>query len=102
MTSEPSTPGGSRWLLQPPGPQEVSFQFATGENAEITPEIQRAFEKLIRTLVGEDVRGFAGSPNCLTLRFTCAPNGRCTVESQSPGPCEVDYSCKVVVPGALW
>ena len=100
MTSEPSTPGGSRWLLEPPGPQEISLHFAAGENAEITDEIQHAFEKLIQTLGGDDVRGFAPSPKCGPLTFTCTPDGRCTVESQSP-LCEVDYHCKIAVPGSL-
>jgi hypothetical protein len=91
MTSES---GGGRWLVEPPGSQEVHFQMAAGDQVEVTDAVQEAFSQLIQTLRGDDVQGYIYDPKCTTRSIDCTSNGKCSVEFQHPN-CLIDYGCKI-------
>jgi hypothetical protein len=94
MTNEPESE--SRWLLEPPGPNEVQFQISVGEGIQVTDEIRRAIDDLIASLNMEDVVGYATcSPRCRTLANcgtkTCKPLNNCT--ELTVRPCLADMRC---------
>jgi hypothetical protein len=93
MTNEPNGPEERHWLLEPPASQEIQFQIEAGSRVVITPEVQAAFEHLVRTLLGSDVQGFVYDPKCTERYLTCVPNLKCDVESQKP--CLIDYHCRI-------
>jgi hypothetical protein len=98
MTSESGDSIERRWLVEPPGRQELHFQVKAGDRAEITPEIREAFERLLEAF-GDDVEGYKGSgcsgyvKNCPDNNFACAPRAKCSWEVQQP--CFIDYQCKI-------
>jgi hypothetical protein len=100
MATESDDAEARRWLVEPPGPQDVSFQIAAGDQVEITPEIRRAFDDLVEALGGGgDVEGFTASDctgyikGCTTNEFSCQPRRKCLGEHQAP--CFVDYHCYI-------
>ena len=93
MTTGSGGSGERQWLVEPPGPQEISFQISTGDQVEVTPEVQQAFENLLQTLRGGDVQGYVYDPKCTTKNVLCEPNYRCSTESQKP--CLIDYQCRI-------
>jgi hypothetical protein len=94
MTTESGGSEGRRWLVEPPASGEITFQMSMGDQAEVTPEVQAAFEQLVQALRGNDVQGFVYDPKCTTKNVTCSPNYACTVESQQPH-CVADYHCQI-------
>jgi deferrochelatase/peroxidase EfeB len=94
MTSQSGESGERRWLVEPPGPQEVNFQIAAGNQVEVTAAVQEAFTHLIQTLRGDDMQGYIYDPKCKERAFGCTQNGKCTSEYQSPN-CLIDYGCKI-------
>jgi hypothetical protein len=98
VTSESSGAEERRWLVDPPGPQQIKFQIAAGDQAEVTPELRQALDGLLEALTGTEVEGYANScgyyiKGCGTNTFGCHPRGKCTIEWQSP--CVVDYGCRI-------
>jgi hypothetical protein len=61
MTNESGEPEQRRWLVEPPGPQDVKVHIATGDQFEMTLEIPQAFDSFIEALGGgsETIRGAA-------------------------------------------
>jgi hypothetical protein len=73
---------GRHWLVEPPAPKNVNFDISSGDQVQITPEVQEAFEHLVRALHGDDVQGYVApsSPNPL-----CAIDFHCAI-AITPGP----------------
>jgi deferrochelatase/peroxidase EfeB len=85
---------GGRWLVEPPGPQEVNFHIAAGDQVVVTPAVREAFDHLIETLRGDDMQGFTYDPNCGKKIWECDFNGKCIHETQVPN-CLIDYQCRI-------
>ena len=91
--------GARRWLLGPPGGRN-SFELASGDQAEVTPEVREAIEGLLRALgagdEGAEVAGytcFGLVVGCDTNKYICMPRGKCDFEGQRP--CFTDYHCTI-------
>ena len=88
----------ARWLLQPPGPNEIQIHVAVGEGAEVSPEFRKELEGLITRLMTpeEDVQGFRTLPPCGELeeckRFDCSL-GKC--QSLLYQPCLANIQCRI-------
>jgi hypothetical protein len=97
MVGDPGDSVERRWLIEPPGPQEMHLQITSGAEVEMTPEIQEAFERLLAALsTTDEVQGYACAgytKGCTADNFACAPRGKCTWEVQQP--CFIDYQCKI-------
>lgn len=99
MTSESDDSARRRWLVEPPGSGTINFQIAAGEQAEVTPEMQQAFNSLLEALEGVEVEGYVVSEchaykkGCTTNTFSCTPRRVCTAEVQQP--CFMDYHCVI-------
>jgi hypothetical protein len=99
MANESGSADQPRWLVEPPGPQDIKFQIATGDQVEITAEIRQAFDGLLAALAGGDVEGYTASEcvgyikGCSTNTFACTPRRVCTSESQQP--CFILYHCLI-------
>lgn len=93
MANEQNDPEQHRWLVEPLTSQEIRFQIESGDRVEVTPQVQAAFEHLVRTLRGADMQGFVYNPKCEDRYLTCLPNAKCTVEMQKP--CFIDYHCSI-------
>lgn len=98
MTDDPASSEGRRWLVEPPGPQQVTFRIAAGDQVEIGPEIREAFERLVEALASAEVEGFdmaadcpAYKKGCTTNTFDCVTRGKCVWEAQAP--CLMQYHC---------
>ncbi len=94
MTSDAGGAEERRWLAEPPGAQEISFQIAAGDQVEVTAEVQEAFTQLIQTLRGDDMQGYIFDPKCTTRNMGCTSNGKCVYEVQLPN-CLIDYRCTI-------
>jgi hypothetical protein len=84
---------GSHWLVRPPGAMDINFEITAGDQVQITPEVQHAFENLVHALRGDDMQGYIYDPKCTTKKSTCEPNLKCSVETQAP--CLIDYHCQI-------
>jgi hypothetical protein len=100
MTGESPGPEDRRWLVEPPGPHQIQFAIASGDQLDVTLEIQQAFERLLGALRSEDVQGYEMETSCGGYRqgctknvFACSPRRGCTVETQTN--CFIDYNCKI-------
>jgi hypothetical protein len=98
MTGESGGSEERRWLVEPPGPQQINFQIAAGDQAEVTSELRQAFDDFLDALAGAEVEGYARActdyiKGCTTNSFACSPRGKCTQESQAP--CLMDYYCAI-------
>ena len=47
-------PGERRWVVEPPGPGEVSLHLAVGDGVILTPEQETALTELLRSLEAAD------------------------------------------------
>ncbi|HTE83682.1 MAG TPA: hypothetical protein VK821_03045 [Dehalococcoidia bacterium] len=94
MTSESGGSEGRQWLVEPPGPQQISLQIAGGDELEITPDVQAAFDAFVQVLRGSDVQGYLKDPSCTARDMTCTINGNCHSEYQHPN-CLIDYHCQI-------
>jgi hypothetical protein len=93
MTSASGDSESSRWLVTPPGSNDIHFEITAGDQVQVTPEIQQAFENLVQALRGDDMQGYVYDPKCTTKNVNCEPNYKCTVETQKP--CFIDYHCQI-------
>jgi hypothetical protein len=99
MTNEGGNSGERQWLTEPPGPQEMHFQIAAGDQVKMTPEVRAAFEHFLEALADDTEAyslndGCAGyTKGCTEDNFACMPRAKCTWEVQKP--CFVDYQCKI-------
>jgi hypothetical protein len=111
MTSESGSSEGRRWLVEPPGPQQISIQIATGDQVEVTPELRRAFDGLLQALNAGEIEGYTAAfetgaqvtfctvdcthylTGCTSNIFNCTPRRKCMVETQAP--CLIDYHCAI-------
>src|SRR5690348_2436404 len=99
MTSESDE--SRRWILEPPAAGQFAFRISGGEGAQLTPEIQKGLEALMKAIAGAEVAGYVISnpipnPSCRQYSFDCKANGPCSYEYQHPW-CEVDYQCTIGV-----
>jgi hypothetical protein len=94
MTSASGNPEDRRWLVEPPGSQEIHFQIGAGDQVEVTAGVQEAFLQLVQALRADDMQGYIYDPKCTERAFGCTGNGRCTSEYQLPN-CLIDYGCKI-------
>jgi len=96
----PNEPGHDeeRWLLEPPRANEVQIHVATGEGAQVSPEIVQDLERLISRLqsADADVEGFRTLPPCGELEtcstFDCTL-GKCVPLSNKP--CLANIKCRI-------
>jgi hypothetical protein len=60
--------GERQWIVEPPGPGEVSLHMAFGDDVQLTPEQEEALGELLRTLEAGDaeVSGHANAKPCPT------------------------------------
>jgi hypothetical protein len=93
MTSESGGDEERRFLLDPPGPGEISLHIAEGNGVEVTAELQAAFAALVEGLRGGEVQGYVYDAACPEKRVTCLHNGSCGWEQV--GACYVDYHCLI-------
>ena len=63
-------PEARRWVVEPPGPGEVSLHFVAGEGVELTAEQETALGSLLESLEANDpeVTGHAGGCPALVVR----------------------------------
>lgn len=85
-------------MVEPPGPQQIKLQIATGDQAEVTPELRQALDDFLEAVAGAEVEGYLNScsqykKGCTTNTFICEPRAKCTSESQNP--CLVNYICEI-------
>ncbi len=68
--------GERQWIVEPPGPGEVSLHMAFGEGVQLTKEQEAAVAELLRTLEAEDAE-VTGHARCTQqascTRLTCDP-----------------------------
>jgi hypothetical protein len=86
-----------KWLLKPPGEQEVQVRIAIGPGIEVTPEIRDALEQLLSALQDSEVEGYRKcNPKCPSLNdctdYGCARLYNCTPLVATP-LCAVDMQC---------
>src|ERR1700751_76922 len=108
MPKKKGTEGGPSWILEPPGPDEISFSVAIGPQVEVTPETRSALEALMNDLADQEVADFVfgsepasraateettAARACVGLR-TCAPYKKCTVLTTQPN-CYVLVHCRI-------
>jgi len=70
MTDESTSGEGIRWLLEPPAPGEVRLYIAADAQAQLTPQVREALDRLVEALEAEDVQGFAAR-GCGSLCDLC-------------------------------
>jgi len=91
-----------RWL-NPPEPGAVDINISVDQDAQLTPEVRRALDDLVKALEAEEVLGYTRRPpnppppNCPT-RVNCAPDGRCAPRVRYPGCATTYSSCRVTSP----
>ena len=93
MTTESGGDEERRFMLEPPGPGEISFQIVEGDDVEVTPELQAAFAALMEDLRGGEMQGYVYDAACPDKRVTCLHNAGCGWEQV--GACYVDYRCLI-------
>jgi hypothetical protein len=76
VTSESGASEGRSWLIEPPGPGEITFGVALGEGVEDNAETRAAIEALISTMVKGEVQGYTSvcllDLGCAALDISCA------------------------------
>ena len=99
MTSESGASEERRWLVEPPGAQDIAFSITAGDQVDVTLEVRQAFSDLLDAVADADVEGYMSDnctgfvTGCQTNTYSCSPRRRCTTEAQAP--CEMDYSCAI-------
>jgi hypothetical protein len=101
MTSDQEGNQQPHWLIEPPAPGEIQFYIATGNNIELTEEIQKALDQMLVSLQLEDLQDVEGYsscfPKCFDLskcpHFGCYPLKNC--KELSRYPCAARIDCKI-------
>jgi len=99
MASESGGSAERRWLMGPPGPQQIAFGISSGDQVDVTPETRQAFNQLLEAMAAADVAGYTADDcthyvkGCDANTFDCTPRSICTAEAQYP--CLMDYTCAV-------
>jgi hypothetical protein len=78
------TPDDTKWLVDPPAPNELRLKVDVGEGVELTSSVRDVLERLVLELASDEVSGYADTdPD----RPPCGDLSRCTAFSCDLGRC---------------
>ena len=94
-------PEDPKWLLGPPAPGQSRIHIAVDKDANLSPSLRDALDRLIRALHDDEVEGYAtpggggiqAKPKCPDLE-NCPVDGGC--QPRVSAPCANFQSCRIL------
>jgi hypothetical protein len=90
-----------KWLLEPPAPGQSRIHIAVHQDANLSPSLRDAIDRLVRALHDDEVEGYAtpgggvvqATPKCPDLD-NCTSDGPC--RPRVTAPCASFQTCRII------